>query len=1107
MTSRGFALNFTALRITAFLLLITAVSACAGQKTVWQIGQFDNNYEEFAIPHNFGAYSQAFPRGVTFHPGVDDPAKSWPFIQPGPSDSWAGSRAHSNSIVFNLDSQPTGVYTLTVDFADTHYGGPPVYEVSVNGRSGRFRLPAGGSDESLTDASKGKEYVLNLSLPASYFQAGENKIVLKSVDGAWALYDALSLTNDPSASMGASEVRQVSLSPTILFARDGNKIKQVAKLFVQATPGTTACTAAVKVGGSTQDLTLTPDLMGTVAQDILIDEVTAPTTAEITVAAGGNSKTASCELKPQKHWKIYLQASTHVDIGYTDHQDRIAERHNDNMTAALELCKKYPEFKWNTEAAWVEDNYLTMMPADKKADFIKLAKEGRIGCEAIYGNMLTGLCSHESFIRDLYFAHDMAAKYGIPYDIAMSSDVPTQVWTLPTILANAGIKYYSAGLNLDRGYTFNRMFDKSPFYWQGPDGSKVLAWFAAGYGYASHLGLDSTLAQAADRISGFLKGFDRADYPYDAVLGFGGFGDNQPMHQTFAPVIDEWNKTYAYPQVIMCRGPEFFQYIESNFKDKIATISGDGGVYWEDGAGSSATETAMNRQAKERLVTAEKLFSLAGGKYPKAEIDLAWKNAILYDEHTWGAAQSISNPQHEQTIAQWQVKSRFAQDAETQASDLMNKGMARLAGTVKAAKNSVIVFNSLSWPVSDWATIPTSGDGDITYVENIPPLGYKVVAMPGKPSAEREIKLGSGAPVLENKYYRIEFDRVTGGIRSLYDKELKRELVDPKSSYCLNQYIYTTGRRNGPRVADFKDVTREGVTVPVQFEARRYAPGAVMNIKGSANNAPAWATMVALYDNAKRIDFINGLTKTETTDKEAGYFAFPFALDKPEWYVELPDGVVKPKQNMLPGADMEWYCTQDFVAAADDRSAVVWTAWDSPLVTLGDINREQFRSPVPFENGHLYAYAFNNCWHTNYKASQGGKMFFRFSLTSMPKYDPVAAARFGQAARNNLIAMAVQPNSKGRSTASTGSLCFVDKPNVVIQTVKQAESGTGTIIRLREVAGRATQATVTLPAGKFKKAWSCTLVEDPKSKLSIVGGKVKVPVAAGGLATVMVSEK
>jgi len=1116
---------------TAILAAFVLAAAHAEERVVWQIGRFDNNYQEFAIPHEFRAYSRAFPQDVTFDAQTHDPAKAWPFIHPGPADPWAGSRVHPFIILFELPAQPKGAFVLSIDLVSTHGGAPPTYEITLNGRRGRLKLPKGTSDEALAAASKGKEYTFDLVLPASVFRNGDNRIVLRSTVGSWILYDALRLTNDPGVAEPEPTVERIVLTPTIRFVRRGLKLKQVIELVAQFAPGSRSCMATVKAGGTTRKAFLRPDLLGAAHCELYIDKTVEPTLLEVTIRSGWKRQTASHELRPQRHWKLYVQPSTHVDVGYTDFQERVIERHNDNMSLALDLCARYPDFKWNTEAAWVQDKYLSMMPDDRRTEFITRAREGRIGCQAVYGNMLTGICSHEELIRDLYYARAMSRKYGIPFDIAMSSDVPTQVWTLPTVLAGAGIKYFSAGLNLTRGNSFNRLFDKSPFYWQGPDGSKVLAWLSPGYAYAAHLGLHSDIRQAETRVGSYLKSFDRDTYPYDAVLAFGGFGDNQPLAARLASTVHEWNKRYAYPKIILCRGPEFFEYMESNFGSQIPTISGDGGVYWEDGAGSSALETAIVRRAKEDLAAAEKLHCLTstftGSAYPRAAFDVAWKNAILYDEHTWGAHCSISQPESEQTVHQWEYKARFAQEAARGANLVVRQGLDNLAKMASVKEPSVVVFNPLGWPVSGPVQTKTPDGRPVEFwAEDVPSVGYKVYAMaavsgqqPGghDPRTLSETETGEttppsvsgggreggqACPQLENRFYRLELDPSTGAVKSLLDKELGIELVDPDAPYGINQYIYIAGQGK-----DAKDVTRDSKTLAVVQLAEaiyRNPPGVqTITITGSAYKTPQWITHVILYDKIKRIDFVNTLNKEPTYDKEAGYFAFPFALNKPEFYVELPNGVMKPKADMLDGACMQWYCAQDFVAAADERYAVVWTAVDSPLITIGDVNRETFQSPLPIENGHLYAYVFNNYWFTNYKASQGGELRFRFSLTSMPKYDPVAAARFGQSVRNPLLSRVCE-NGRAATGAAPTSLCSVNQSNVIIQAVKQAESGEGLIIRLREVAGTTTQATVTLPAGRFKQAWACNLVEDPKSKLTIEENKVNVTVAANGLATILV---
>lgn len=1055
----------------------------AAEAPVWQIGIEDNSYRELAIAGNYQEYPATFPKDVSFHVGKHDPKSSWSFIQPGPSDSWAGGHSHSFEIIFTLSEQPKGVYPLIIDLADTHGTNPPVLRVSVNGSSGAVQLPKGNGDPTLTNPFAGKEYVLRLDLPAGALRKGENKVVLSTTAGSWLLYDCVRLLHDQSRTPSFG-IKRLDVHPTIRYAK-GEPEKQIVEIEAEFDVGSPRCFAEVKLGDQSLRLALRPPLFGTLKQEIAVPAVDSPTHAEIAVLNLRKEWTQ----KPERRWLLYVQPSSHVDIGYTDLQEKVADLHNRNTSLAINLCKKYPGFVWNTEAAWVQDNYLSMMSEHLNRLFIDLARQGRIGCQAMYGNMLTGICSHESLIRSLYYAYSQSRKHGIPFDIAMISDVPTYVGTLPTFLAGAGIKYFSAGLNLTRAHSFNTFFDKSPFYWQGPDGSKVLTWFADSYAKATTTGLTSDLEKAKKGVEAFLRRYDREDYPYDAVLAFGGYWDNQPLREEFAKTVDEWNKRYAYPRIILCRGPEFFEYVEKTFAELIPSYKGDAGVYWEDGAVSSARETALVRQAKEDLLTAEKLYSLAGVSYPYTEFQAAWRNAILFDEHTWGAHCSVTQPRSDQTVRQWMYKAQFAHDVANQSKALVRSGLTALSAQIKTKDDSILVVNPLNVAISGLVRAVDKWRNVFEFwADEVPSVGYKVFPLSGVRNEASFARTGavvrqnnSGRMLFENAYYRLELDPATGKIESLYDKQLSRELVDQSSPFGLNQYIYVSGYGKDMRIHG------EQMATIVKWERQPYRMA--IRVKTSAYMTPEVVSEIVLWDRIKRIDFNNTLRKKGTLAKEAGYFVFPFACRNPKFEIEIPGGVIQPDKDMFPGACMQWYCVQDFVAVSDDGLSIVWTPIDSPLVTLCDVNRESFASPLPITNGHLYAYVFNNYWFTNYKASQSGRFIFRFSLTSMSRPDALAASSFGRSVRNPLRANFVSGTTKRIASSPTAqSLVSLLQNNAVIQTVKPAEHCEGLVIRIREVTGGEVSTAVTLPPGT-REVWSCNLVEKPISRLVVKNGK------------------
>ena len=128
---------------------------------------------------------------------------------------------------------------------------------------------------------------------------------------------------------------------------------------------------------------------------------------------------------------------------------------------------RFPEFRWNIEAAWQAENYVASRSGQRLDDFYRFAREGKIGIQALFCNELTGLCSHEEACRLTWFAHKLCREQGIPYLSAMISDVPTQEATLPMILSSAGIRYFSSGINNDRAYPFTQMQSKCPCWWEG----------------------------------------------------------------------------------------------------------------------------------------------------------------------------------------------------------------------------------------------------------------------------------------------------------------------------------------------------------------------------------------------------------------------------------------------------------------------------------------------------------------------------------------------------------------------------------------------------------------------------------------------------------------
>jgi len=1134
---------------------LIAAGCCAAPEVVWQIGTADHSYAEFAIAGKYPAFPRTFgDRPVEFVPGKNRPERDWPFIHPGPVDLWAGQRVHPFRIRFPLDRTPRGTWTLRIDLVDVHARFPPALVVKIGRRSGRFVLEPGAGDASLTDPRRGRPQRLEAVLPASFFNKGMNVITLTAVDGSWVLYDAVALIHDPDAELPPSAVCNLALRATPLFVRRNGRLRRIIEAVAACSTPPVELTWHVRGGGEDQSLTTRNlPLFGSITQEFDVPVLDAPFELQVTAATKASSKTVALQVRPARQWKIFVAASAHTDIGYTHVQPECAERHNRNLDTAIELADKFPDFKWNCEVAWIADNYLHDRKPEQVKRFVKCTWKGKIGVQGLYANMLTGLCSPEELCRLTWFAHWLHRNFDVPYESAMLSDVPTSVWAMPMVLNQAGIRYFAEGCNNTRAVTFTDLYAKSPCWWEGPDGSRVLMMFAPGYAHAEGWGLTSGVGKARRRILGNLRRYEkRKDYPYDAVFLYGTVSDNGLLPPTLASVCAEWNKRYAYPKLILCRNAEFFRYIEKKYGDRLPVVRGSGGTYWEDGAASSARETALCRRAHETLANAEKLFAFLHrldpkSSVPKTDLRDAWRNCLLYDEHTWGAHCSVSQPESNFTKAQWKIKTRFAHDADRAARSFRHATLNFLAAKTRADSGCVFVFNQLNWPrtdvvevelpdglrVEDSRGLPAPAcrvDGKVLFLaRNVPPCGYRVYRV--GPGSVPEPAESARSLQLENRFYRMEIDRNTGAVARLVDKQLGRDLVDRTAPYGLNQYLYVSGGK-GTRIEtgrgpapDLKISTAANARVRC---LRLGTLGRRMIIESSATMTPRLVTEITLWDEVKRIDFLNHVTKKLTYDKEAVYFAFPFAAANPAIRYEAPLAVMRPDRDLLPGACRDWFTVQHFVEVSSTNAAVVWATPDAPLVCFGEINTGKWKRRLDLTNGHLYAYVMNNYWFTNYLAGQGGDFVFRFAVTSRSGRDVSAAARFGWAASNPLAAVRIRrlkgirmvipsrsnpnppkaapvgPAPRGTLPADSASFIEIQEPSVVLIGAKTAEKGDGLILRLWNVSRTSTTAHIRLPLFPVKKAILCTLVEEPIHPLDVHEGSVSVPLRAAGIATVRI---
>jgi len=439
---------------------------------------------------------------------------------------------------------------------------------------------------------------------------------------------------------------EVHCNAVAAVLRDGDRAMQPVEVTV-VYPYAEPVEATVQMAGSPP----VPVKLGPGTHPVAVPPVPAverETPVEVTLRVAGHTLTQKVVLRPVRRWELWFLPHSHNDIGYTHVQTEVERKQWQYLDQAVALARRtadYPpgaRFKWNVEVMWAVDSYLKQASPEKREEFIEAIRRGRVGLDALYGNELTALCRPEELFRLTDCARRVARQYRLTVDSAMISDVPGYTWGIVPVLAHSGVRYFSVGPNhVHRiGYTLADWGDR-PFYWIGPSGQqRVLCW-VAGHAYSwFHPGLLGSIKNVKAQVFfQYVRKLEESDYAYDMVqIRYSIAGDNGPPDPDLPEFVKQWNAKYAWPRMVIATTGEMMRQFERRYGDKLPEFRGDFTPYWEDGAGSSARETALARNASERLVRAEALWAMLDpAGYPDDAFYAAWRNAILYNEDRPGA--------------------------------------------------------------------------------------------------------------------------------------------------------------------------------------------------------------------------------------------------------------------------------------------------------------------------------------------------------------------------------------------------------------------------------------------------------------------------------------
>lgn len=1071
-------MNRSAKQPLACLVLLNLLASlsvfAADGKLLWQIGKPDRDNAEFALAP--GGYAQ-FKNDAFFVVSKSNAKQDWPYVQPGPVDAWAGSRPHTFTIVFGV-SQPgtAGNCKLEFDLLDTQKLSPPKLRVAVNGVAFDRQLPAGAGDASVEgDPARGKPHHFEIEFQSTLLKRGNNEIAITTTAGSWLLYDCVALETraDVASAPVANAVSVQTIEAQPALVEKNGKLFQPVNVSLLCIGE--AREASVNLDGVEVDRVQLKN--GLQNLEVLAPEAAEEKASTLTLVADGQTLASrTVTRKPVRKWEVYILMHSHNDVGYTDLQPNIAKKQAQNVVRALELIrqtKSFPagaRFKWNLEVLLPAEDFYEIATPEQKKEFEQAVRDGDIGVDGMYGNLLTGLCRSEELVRQFSFATALGRRCGVTVDSMMISDVPGLTWGVVPALAQNGIKYISAGPNASRTMDGDRIgyvrvqWENHPFWWLSPSGQeRALYWGAqGGYSFGHHF---SSLAIGLPFL---LNRLEEQKYAYDIVQLRWTKGDNGPPDEGVMPIVRDWNQKYAWPKLIIATTSEAFHAFEKRYGAQLPAYRGDLTPYWEDGAPSSALETALNRHSDDRLAQAETIWALRNpGRFPAEDFAAAWKNATLYSEHTWGAYNSISQPDLPFVKDQWKYKQAYALNADAQSRALLDKALGSGTGVPPASSaSSVDVFNTAPWPRTDLVTLPkeTSGDavkdergrpvpsqrlstGDLVFLaRDVPAFGAKRFAISaGTPAVGGKARV-SGT-TLKTPLLTVKLDEKTGDIISLRASGIDAELAAGQ----INNYLYLPSR-------DVKNVQPSG---PAKITVKEKGPLVVSLVAESdAPGCQHLAREVRLIDGLDRVEIADLVDKTAVRSVEGVHFGFEFNISDPQVHINSPGTIGEPEKDQLPGACKNWFCVERWVDVSNAKLGVTWSTADAPLMEMGGLTANLPRSQ-PNPNAYLktnppsakiYSWVMNNHWHTNYRADQQGPTWFHFAIQPHAAYVPAAAMRFGVDSTEPLIVAPAVGN------APVASQLSIKPASVVATAFKPSDDGKALIVRLYNPTGKAQTA-------------------------------------------------
>ncbi|MBN1218019.1 MAG: alpha-mannosidase [Anaerolineae bacterium] len=789
---------------------------------------------------------------------------------------------------------------------------------------------------------------------------------------------------------------------------------------------------------------------------------------------------------------IVAAGHAHIDVAWLWTLGQTRRKAGRTFHTVLRLMEQFPNYHFTQSQPQLYDFIRKDYPSLFETIKARVA-EGR--WEPIGGMWVEADCNlsgPESLARQFLMGHTFFREQfgpGIESPVLWLPDVFGYAWNLPQLIKQAGLEYF---MTIKIGWSqYNRLpFDS--FWWQGLDGTRVLTHFSTTPDPGGRFVSTYNATATPEEVLGTWNTFQQKESQQELLMIYGyGDGGGGPTREMLEN-IREMSAFPATPRMRHGKAGDFFKNLETTSGDRLPTWNGE--LYLELHRGTYTSQSRnkrANRKSEFLLHDAEFLASLAASlnpdyDYPAAALRQAWELVCLNQFHDIIPGSSI-NPVYVESLQQYAEIRGMATAVKDEALKAIGR---QIAGDVLIVNPTSFAQTGLAvWPGSlesgqyleTTASTPlltqATAAGTLIATDELPPLSVTPLTLknnsPNGTIQPPDTGLKGSTELLENDYLRVELNNA-GDVTRIFDKANQREVLP--AGMVANQFQAFEDR---PQNWDAWDVD-------IFFDDKMWEAAPASSIE-MVEAGPLRATL-EIRRRILHSDYVQRISLTYNSPR----LDFDTTIDWRERHILLK--VAFPVDILSPVAtyEIQWGNTQ---RPTHRNTSWDWARFETCAQKWVDLSEGNYG--VSLLNDCKYGHDIReNVMRLSLlrspttpdpEADQGEHRFAYSLLPHAGGWNEITIA--AAYALNDPLIVAEGSGNKGGSASIVLSFLSVDRPNVVIETVKQAEDGRGVIVRLYESQRHRGQVTLT-SSFVLESVWLTNLLEENQLQLSPAGNRV-----------------